>query len=81
MLGNRKARSKPEFSYELAHSKTNQAGVDRPEHHNPIVGEAAQALREWLQAADIAEGGCLGVCEAASALASLCRRPACVTSP
>lgn len=36
------------FTYNLAFSKTNQAGEDRPENHKPIRGEAAQALRAWL---------------------------------
>lgn len=45
-----------ELSYRLAHSKTNQAGADRPENHKPVVGAAAVALREWLSAASITEG-------------------------
>jgi integrase len=44
------------FMYELTHSKTNQAGVDAPENHKPVVGEAARALKEWLQASGINEG-------------------------
>lgn len=44
------------YSYELAHSKTNQAGVDRPENFKPIAGAAAEALREWLSAANILDG-------------------------
>lgn len=45
-----------EFSYELAHSKTNQSGADRADNHKPVVAEAAQALRAWLDAAQITEG-------------------------
>lgn len=45
-----------EFSFNLAFSKNNQAGVDRPENYKPIVGEAADALRAWLRAAGITEG-------------------------
>jgi integrase len=44
------------YSYELVHSKTNQAGDARPENFKPIVGTAAAALREWLAAAQITEG-------------------------
>lgn len=36
------------YSYHLAHSKTNQAGDERPEDHKPILGEAAEALRAWI---------------------------------
>jgi integrase len=45
-----------EYSYNLAHSKTNQAGADRPENHKPLVGEAAAAMSTWLEAAGIKEG-------------------------
>jgi integrase len=45
-----------EFSYELIYSKTNQSGEQRPENHKPLVGEAAQAMRAWLQAANITAG-------------------------
>jgi integrase len=45
-----------EFSYELVHSKTNQAGQDRPENETPVVGAAADALRDWLKASAINEG-------------------------
>ena len=44
------------YSYELTHSKTNQAGVDRPENFKPVAGAAAAALREWLSAANILDG-------------------------
>lgn len=36
------------YSYHLVHSKTNQAGDERPEDHKPILGEAAEALRAWI---------------------------------
>lgn len=45
-----------EFSYELVHSKTNQAGADRADNHKPVVDQAARALRAWLEAAHISEG-------------------------
>lgn len=45
-----------EYVYTLAHSKTNQAGLDRPENHKPVVGRAAQALEAWLQASGITAG-------------------------
>ncbi len=44
------------FSYELAFSKTQQDGADRPENHKPITGTAACSLRTWLDAASITEG-------------------------
>ena len=44
------------FSYELAYSKTNQAGIDRPENFKPVAGAAADALREWIAAAQIKDG-------------------------
>lgn len=37
------------FSYNLAFSKTNQQGADRPENHKPVVGLAADAMRAWLR--------------------------------
>jgi integrase len=45
-----------EYVYNLAHSKTNQAGTERPENYKPVVGDAATALREWLRAAAIIDG-------------------------
>lgn len=45
-----------DYSYELAHSKTNQSGADAPENYKPVVGEAARALDAWLDAAGITEG-------------------------
>lgn len=44
------------FSYELAVSKTNQSGVDRPENHKPVFGAAGAALEDWLSTAGIREG-------------------------
>ncbi|ROZ77999.1 site-specific integrase [Ramlibacter sp. WS9] len=45
-----------DFVYNLAHSKTNQAGTDRPDNYKPVVGAAAQAMAQWLEAASIREG-------------------------
>lgn len=45
-----------EFIYTLAHSKTNQSGTDAPENNKPVTGRAAEALKAWLQAAQIVEG-------------------------
>jgi integrase len=36
------------YLYTLAHSKTNQAGADRPEDVKPLVGSAAAAMQDWL---------------------------------
>lgn len=44
------------FVYTLAHSKTNQSGMDRPENSKPIQGVARQALQAWLAKAGIQEG-------------------------
>lgn len=44
------------FVYNLAYSKTNQAGVDLPENSKPLPGPAAVALTTWLQASGILEG-------------------------
>lgn len=51
-----KARSNGEYSYELVHSKTNQSGEERPDNEKPVVGAAAEALREWLKASGIKDG-------------------------
>lgn len=40
----------------LTHSKTNQAGADRPENHKPVAGRAADALAQWLQRSGIKSG-------------------------
>ncbi len=45
-----------DFEYRLVYSKTNQAGVDRPENYKPVLGQAGQALDAWLRAGGIAEG-------------------------
>lgn len=44
------------FTYTLAHSKSNQAGADRPENYKPVEGMAGDALQAWLEAADIQDG-------------------------
>ncbi|MCY1170018.1 Tyrosine recombinase XerC [compost metagenome] len=44
------------FVYNLAYSKTNQAGVDLPENNKPLLGTAAAALTAWLQASGIESG-------------------------
>ncbi|TAL65635.1 MAG: site-specific integrase [Burkholderiaceae bacterium] len=41
-------RDGEDYVFTLAFSKTNQAGTDRPENQKPVVGDAAQALRAWL---------------------------------
>ena len=52
----RQAGSAGEYIYLLMHSKTNQSGADLPENYKPVTGMAAQALRDWLAAAQITEG-------------------------
>ena len=44
------------YLYTLAHSKTNQAGAERPEDVKPLVGSAALAMQAWLAASGIQEG-------------------------
>ena len=44
------------FVYTLAYSKTNQSGANLPENDKPVLGTAAQALNEWLEASGIVEG-------------------------
>ena len=44
------------FIYTLAYSKTNQAGMQRPENDKPLLGAAAAALTVWLDASGIIEG-------------------------
>jgi integrase len=44
------------FVYNLAYSKTNQAGVNLPENNKPLLGVAAVALTAWLQASGIVTG-------------------------
>ena len=51
--------SGPGYTFHLGVSKTNQAGHDRPEDHKPIGGQAAVALRAWvdlMKASGITEG-------------------------
>ncbi|NDZ17773.1 integrase [Variovorax sp. WS11] len=43
------------YLYTLAHSKTNQAGAQRPDDVKPLAGSAAQAMQAWL--AVLAERG------------------------
>lgn len=43
------------YLYTLTHSKTNQAGVERPEDVKPLVGSAALAMQGWL--AELKERG------------------------
>ena len=44
------------FTYSLMYSKTNQAGVSRPENEKPLLGAAAEALNAWLESSGIVEG-------------------------
>ncbi|CAN7782521.1 site-specific integrase [Variovorax sp. LjRoot175] len=44
------------FIYQLSHSKSNQAGKQRPEDSKPIVGMAAEAMDDWLKASGISSG-------------------------
>lgn len=44
------------FVYNLVYSKTNQAGMDLPDHNKPLLGTAAAALAAWLQATGIVTG-------------------------
>jgi len=45
-----------EYLYTLAHSKTNQSGMDVPDNHKPVLGAAGAALQEWLTASGIVDG-------------------------
>lgn len=45
-----------EFVYELVHSKANQDGAARPDNIKPVLGAAARALTDWLQASGVREG-------------------------
>ncbi|WPC65148.1 site-specific integrase [Rhodoferax ferrireducens] len=45
-----------DFIFTLAHSKTNQAGIDQPENGKPVLGTAGTALNDWLQAGPITSG-------------------------
>jgi integrase len=44
------------YVFTLAHSKTNQSGVDRAENDKPVAGRAAHALTAWLAASKIKSG-------------------------
>ncbi len=44
------------YSFTLLRSKTNQAGVQRPDSEKPILDEAADALERWIIQGGIAEG-------------------------
>ena len=44
------------FVFTLAHSKTNQSGVDQENNDKPLVGPAAAALTDWLLASRIKTG-------------------------
>ena len=44
------------YVYTLAHSKTNQAGMQRPENDKPLLGAAAAALTIWLETSGVVEG-------------------------
>lgn len=45
------------YVYRLTHSKTDQAGTaDYPDADKPITGEAAEALRAWLEASRLTSG-------------------------
>jgi len=44
------------FLYTLTHSKTNQAGVERPQDTKPLVGVAGEAMAAWLAASGITSG-------------------------
>ncbi|HEY9028286.1 MAG TPA: integrase, partial [Burkholderiaceae bacterium] len=44
------------YIFTLQHSKTNQAGAERPENDKPVVGRAAHALTAWLAASKIKSG-------------------------
>ncbi|WP_375136902.1 tyrosine-type recombinase/integrase [Sphaerotilus hippei] len=55
-LANVRRQADGSYLYTLNHSKTNQAGRDRPDNRKPVVGVAAQALAAWLQASGVVEG-------------------------
>lgn len=45
-----------DFLYTLAHSKTNQSGIDQPENGKPVLGAAGTALDDWLRTSRIIAG-------------------------
>lgn len=44
------------FAYRLGRSKTNQAGIDRPDDARPVVDRAGEALQTWITRAGIRAG-------------------------
>lgn len=44
------------YSFTLLHSKTNQAGVARPDSEKPVLDEAADALSAWIRRSGITNG-------------------------
>ena len=44
------------FTYSLMYSKTNQAGMSKPENEKPLLGAAAEALTAWLESSGVVEG-------------------------
>ena len=44
------------YTYTLAHSKTNQAGLARPENDKPLLGSAAIAMSSWLKISGVVDG-------------------------
>lgn len=44
------------YLFMMAHSKTNQSGAIRAQDQKPILGAAAQALEDWLDASAIRQG-------------------------
>ena len=44
------------YSYALLHSKTNQTGALRADSEKPVLEEAADALANWIQRANLTEG-------------------------
>lgn len=51
-------RTKDGYIYKLGHSKTNQSGKRNPKVNpdKPVLGDAADALRKWLEAGGITKG-------------------------
>ena len=68
------------YLYTLTHSKTNQAGAERPEDVKPLVGSAAQAMQAWLVACGIKEGPLFRRIRKGGISGSHSRRRPCATS-